>query len=182
MANMTNIDWEKYAGWDLPVYLNRLNPIPLDKTSVFESLEAAQSYAADESKMAYAGQIIAVVDVANSGVTTYKINTDRSLTALATADNIHAEGKMVWVVRSGSTYSETDEYGNPVTEDTPGALYVLRITLGESISYVADIVDLTDYLKKAEAANIYVTQAKLFNLDSSAGEYGNLVIFDEDTE
>lgn len=181
MANMTNIDWSKYAGWDLPVYLNRLNPVPLDKTSVFDSLAEAEAYAADETKMAYAGQIIAVVDVANSGVTTYKINIDRTLTALATADSIHAEGKMVWAIKSGDTYSETDEEGNPVTEDTPGAEYVLRITLGESKAYIANLVDLTEYLKKAEAAATYATQSQLFNTDTS-GEVnlGILVISDED--
>ena len=42
---MNNLDikynFKDGAKWDLPVYLNRQNPIPLDGTSVYKTLEEA---------------------------------------------------------------------------------------------------------------------------------------------
>ena len=99
---MNNTD-EKYkvngkASWDLAVYLNRQNPLPLDGTSIYNSLEAAQKYASENAK-AYPGQIISVVT--EKEVKVYKINngkleelgkcslvTDKNPNLLATADNI----------------------------------------------------------------------------------------------
>ena len=59
--NNNEFKLEGFASWDLPVYLHRQNPVPLDETSVFTSFEAAQQYASDEQRMAYPGQIISVV-------------------------------------------------------------------------------------------------------------------------
>lgn len=73
---MANIDFNNYAGWDLPVYLNRLNPIPLDKTALFYAYSAATAYALNEN-LAYEGQVISVIE--DEVVTVYKINTDRTL-------------------------------------------------------------------------------------------------------
>ena len=53
------------ATWSAGVAFKRSNPLPLDKYSVFESLSAAETYA-QTSAVAYPGQIIAVVDKANS--------------------------------------------------------------------------------------------------------------------
>ena len=117
---MNNTD-EKYkvngkASWDLAVYLNRQNPLPLDGTSVYNSLEAAQKYASENVK-AYPGQIISVVT--ESEVKVYKINngqleelgkgslvTDQNPKLLATADNI---GQIIYlttqVIDGKDTYS-----------------------------------------------------------------------------
>ena len=117
---MNNID-EKYkvngkASWDLAVYFNRQNPLPLDKTSIYNSLEAAQKYASENVK-AYPGQIISVVT--ESEVKVYKINngkleelgkcslvTDKNPKLLATADNI---GQIIYltkeVIDGKDTYS-----------------------------------------------------------------------------
>lgn len=46
--------------WDVPVAINRNNPLPLDASSVFESLAALETYAAT-SPVAYMGQICAVI-------------------------------------------------------------------------------------------------------------------------
>lgn len=46
--------------WEAGVAFKRSNPLPIDDKSVFESLQAAQTYA--QSATAYPGQIIAVVD------------------------------------------------------------------------------------------------------------------------
>ena len=117
---MNNTD-EKYkvngkASWDLAVYFNRQNPLPLDKTSVYNSLEAAQKYARENVK-AYPGQIISVVT--ESEVKVYKINngqleelgkgslvTDQNPKELATTDNI---GQIIYlttqVIDGEDTYS-----------------------------------------------------------------------------
>lgn len=107
---MNNTD-EKYkvngkASWDLAVYLNRQNPLPLDGTSVYNSLEAAQKYASENVK-AYPGQIISVVT--DTEVKVYKINngkleelgkgslvTDQNPNSLAKADNI---GQIIYLTK-----------------------------------------------------------------------------------
>ena len=117
---MNNTD-EKYkvngkASLDLAVYLNRQNPLPLDGTSVYNSLEAAQKYASENVK-AYPGQIISVVT--DTEVKVYKINngkleelgkgslvTEQNPKLLATADNI---GQIIYlttqVIDGEDTYS-----------------------------------------------------------------------------
>ena len=117
---MNNLDikynFKDGAKWDLPVYLNRQNPIPLDGTSVYKTLEEAQTYATSDPK-AYPGQIISVVT--ESEVKVYKINngkleelgkgslvTDQNPKLLATADNI---GQIIYlttqVIDGEDTYS-----------------------------------------------------------------------------
>lgn len=167
-----NINFNNYASWDMPVWMNRLNPIPLDKTTLFSSLSEAETYATNRN-LAYIGQVITVVEGEN--VTVYKINADRTLTSLATSDSINASGSMVWVVsledESGNTYfSETDASGNTVTENTPGAQEVLKLSIGDSTSYVANLVDLRDYLTRAEAAATYVTKTEFNELITITGD------------
>lgn len=115
--NNNEFKLEGFASWDLPVYLHRQNPVPLDETSVFTSLEAAQQYAANTDGMAYPGQIISVVT--DTEVKVYKINngkleelgkgslvTDKNPKLLATADNI---GQIIYltaqVIDGKDTYS-----------------------------------------------------------------------------
>ena len=117
---MNNLDikynFKDGAKWDLPVYLNRQNPIPLDGTSVYKTLEEAQTYATSDPK-AYPGQIISVVT--ESEVKVYKINngqleelgkgslvTNQNPKELATTDNI---GQIIYlttqVIDGEDTYS-----------------------------------------------------------------------------
>lgn len=115
--NNNEFKLEGFASWDLPVYMHRQNPVPLDETSVFTSLEAAQQYAANTDGMAYPGQIISVVT--DTEVKVYKINngkleelgkgslvTDQNPKLLATADNI---GQIIYlttqVIDGEDTYS-----------------------------------------------------------------------------
>ena len=94
------------AKWDLPVYLNRQNPIPLDGTSIYNSYAEAEAYARENAK-AYPGQIISVVT--ESEVKVYKINngqleelgkgslvTDQNPKLLATTDNI---GQIIYLTK-----------------------------------------------------------------------------------
>ena len=105
--NNNEFKLEGFASWDLPVYLHRQNPVPLDETSVFTSFESAQQYASDEDGMAYPGQIISVVT--GSEVKVYKINngkleelgkgslvTDQNPKELATTDNV---GQIIYLTK-----------------------------------------------------------------------------------
>lgn len=56
----------------LPMNISRGNPIPIDSTEVWYSLEDAQNYA-KSGATAYVGQIIRVVDEAAGSVTAYLI-------------------------------------------------------------------------------------------------------------
>lgn len=117
---MNNLDikynFKDGAKWDLPVYLNRQNPIPLDGTSIYNSYAEAEAYARENAK-AYPGQIISVVT--DTEVKVYKINngqleelgkgslvTNQNPKLLATADNI---GQIIYlttqVIDGEDTYS-----------------------------------------------------------------------------
>lgn len=117
---MNNLDvkynFKDGAKWDLPVYLNRQNPIPLDGTSIYNSYAEAEAYARENAK-AYPGQIISVVT--ESEVKVYKINngqleelgkgslvTNQNPKLLATTDNI---GQIIYlttqVIDGEDTYS-----------------------------------------------------------------------------
>ena len=117
---MSNLDikynFKDGAKWDLPVYLNRQNPIPLDGTSIYNSYDEAEAYAKKNAK-AYSGQIISVVT--NTEVKVYKINnrqleelgkgslvTNQNPKNLATTDNI---GQIIYltteVIDGKDTYS-----------------------------------------------------------------------------
>ena len=56
---------ENNTPWTPPCTFDRLNPIPLEKYSVFESLVDAQNYALANA-IAYPGQPIAVINTDNS--------------------------------------------------------------------------------------------------------------------
>lgn len=107
---MNNLDikynFKDGAKWDLPVYLNRQNPIPLDGTSIYNSYAEAEAYARENAK-AYPGQIISVVT--ESEVKVYKINngkleelgkgslvTDQNPKELATTDNV---GQIIYLTK-----------------------------------------------------------------------------------
>ena len=107
---MNNLDikynFKDGAKWDLPVYLNRQNPIPLDGTSIYNSYAEAEAYATSDPK-AYPGQIISVVT--ESEVKVYKINngkleelgksslvTDQNPKELATTDNV---GQIIYLTK-----------------------------------------------------------------------------------
>lgn len=72
---MAKYNLDKYTAADglgFPLNFRRGNPNPLDNSSVWASLEAAQTYAASDP-VAYVGQILTVVDNVNSIATVYSI-------------------------------------------------------------------------------------------------------------
>lgn len=71
----------------MPLSYKRLYSGALDEDSVFESLEAAQQYAAGPTS--YAGQIIGVKGEGNN-YSAYIINADKSMSPTITADEVIA--------------------------------------------------------------------------------------------
>lgn len=71
----------------VPFNYSRGNPQPLDNSSIYTSLSAAQEYATN-SPVAYVGQIVTVVDSDKGSVDVYKINIDNSLSLVAPAIKI----------------------------------------------------------------------------------------------
>lgn len=72
---MAKYNLDKYTtadGLGFPLNFRRGNPNPLDNSSVWASLEAAQTYASSDP-VAYVGQILSVVDNTNGNVTVYSI-------------------------------------------------------------------------------------------------------------
>ena len=72
---MAKYNLDKYTtadGLGFPLNFRRGNPNPLDNSSVWASLEAAQTYATSDP-VAYVGQILTVVDNANGVATVYSI-------------------------------------------------------------------------------------------------------------
>lgn len=62
----------------LPFGFGRLDNLPLEKNTLFDSYEAALNYATTDTT-AYAGQSIAVVDVEEGTTTRYTIQQDKTL-------------------------------------------------------------------------------------------------------
>ena len=60
------------AASSLPITFNRGNPVPLDKSAVWYSLDELKTYA-KSGATAYVGQILAYVDEANNKSTAYII-------------------------------------------------------------------------------------------------------------
>lgn len=164
---MNNLDikynFKDGAKWDLPVYLNRQNPIPLDGTSIYNSYAEAEAYARENAK-AYPGQIISVVT--ESEVKVYKINngkleelgkgslvTDQNPKLLATADNI---GQIIYlttqVIDGEVTYS-----AGPYIVSGNGTVSKIGTT-----SASGDI-----------AADVATLQGKVSTLESTVGKKGS---------
>ena len=164
MSNLdTKYNFKDGAKWDLPVYLNRQNPIPLDGTSIYNSYAEAETYAKENAK-AYPGQIISVVT--NTEVKVYKINngqleelgkgslvTAQNPKNLATADNI---GQIIYltteVIDGKDTYSS-----GPYIVSGDGTVSKIGTT-----SASGDI-----------AADVAALQGKVNTLESTVGKKGS---------
>ena len=156
---MNNLDikynFKDGAKWDLPVYLNRQNPIPLDGTSIYNSYAEAEAYARENAK-AYPGQIISVVT--ESEVIVYKINngkleelgkgslvTDQNPKLLAKADNI---GQIIYLTAQVQDGEDTYSPGPYIVS---GAGTVSKIgTTSASGDIAGDVDTLQDKVSKLE--------------------------------
>lgn len=164
---MNNLDikynFKDGAKWDLPVYLNRQNPIPLDGTSIYNSYAEAEAYARENAK-AYPGQIISVVT--ESEVKVYKINngqleelgkgslvTDQNPKLLATTDNI---GQIIYLTKEVIDGKDTYSPG-PYIVSGDGTVSKIGTT-----SASGDI-----------AGDVATLQGKVSTLESTVGKKGS---------
>lgn len=168
---MNNLDikynFKDGAKWDLPVYLNRQNPIPLDGTSIYNSYAEAEAYAKGDPK-AYPGQIISVVT--ESEVKVYKINngqleelgkgslvTNQNPKLLATADNI---GQIIYLTKEVKVTGESGE----VTY-SPGPYIVSGDGTVSKIGTTSASGDI--------AGDVATLQGKVSTLESTVGKKGS---------
>lgn len=132
MATTVENLFDKLNGskWNAGVTFERTNPVPLEKYSVFHTLEDAQAYAA-ENPVAYPGQLLAVVT--DTAVTTYKINVNGSLSQIDAAIDpgdlpISAGNGIEFGSHEGKTTINAKlKNGNGLTVDTDGYLSVQKI-------------------------------------------------------
>lgn len=168
---MNNLDikynFKDGAKWDLPVYLNRQNPIPLDGTSIYNSYAEAEAYARENVK-AYPGQIISVVT--ESEVKVYKINngkleelgkgslvTDQNPKELATTDNV---GQIIYLTKDVKVTEGSGEVtysAGPYIVSGDGTVSKIGTT-----SASGDI-----------AADVAALQGKVSTLESTVGKKGS---------
>lgn len=81
-----------YNSMGLPMNINRSNPIPVDCTELWYSLEEAQNYARNDPR-AYVGQSVKVVDETSNATTVYVIkDTAGNLMQLADIDSAGSGG------------------------------------------------------------------------------------------
>ena len=164
---MNNLDikynFKDGAKWDLPVYLNRQNPIPLDGTSIYNSYAEAEAYARENAK-AYPGQIISVVT--DTEVKVYKINngkleelgkgslvTDQNPKELATTDNV---GQIIYLTAQVQDGKDTYSPG-PYIVSGDGTVSKIGTT-----SASGDI-----------AGDVATLQGKVSTLESTVGKKGS---------
>lgn len=74
---------ESCALWDVGVAINRTNPLPIDKESIFKSFSDAETYAAGPT--AYPGQLITVLEEDNT--TLYFLNQIKELRKLTSSED-----------------------------------------------------------------------------------------------
>ena len=86
------------AKWDIGVSISRTNPLPLDQYSIFESLDALNTYAASNA-VAYPGQIVAVLTTGG---------TEETPTYTAEAYIIKAVGAGANIMKLASTTASGD--------------------------------------------------------------------------
>lgn len=98
------------ALWDVAVSIKRGNPLPLDSTSVFESVAALEAYLNDKSTIAYPGQVVAVVGKDGDAEFTKIYYIDHELV-------YHEVGKEVDL----TNYATKEDLANAIAEATPKA-------------------------------------------------------------
>lgn len=100
---MAKFNLEKYTAADglgFPLNFRRGNPNPLDNSSVWASLAAAQNYAANDP-VAYVGQILTVVDHVNGIATVYSIQ-DEAGTLKKVGSSLVGDESTVTVAEDGT--------------------------------------------------------------------------------
>lgn len=107
----------------LPKAYQRADQIPLDPSTIFVSYNDAVAYASGESgygDIAYAGQILSVIDSSNGKVDVYKIDFDGSLVKIGAGESS---------VLSAQTYTDATSLANSGNVGT-----IINVVSSEEIS------------------------------------------------
>ena len=80
-----------YSYMEFPLSIQRQDAFPLDKSSVFYSLEEAEEYAST-SPLSYPTQVIGVIDESADSAKLYRINVDGTLAEIGSSK----ENKLEW--------------------------------------------------------------------------------------
>lgn len=162
------------ARWDVGVSINRSNSLPLDANSVFDSLEAAQNYAAGTPAEgvlanAYPGQVLAVVTDAETII--YYIDANMALQPVGNTKDVMA---YIGDIPDGSDATTIIEYINAKTAGiaTDTALAELQTAVNNKVDKVEgkdlSTNDLTDELKANYDAAYTHSQADHAPVDAQA--------------
>ena len=153
-----------YNTMGLPMNITRGNPIPVDSTEIWYSLEEAQDYALN-GKTAYVGQSIKVVDEAAGTVTNYTIGVDGSLIK---KPNIVEDDSNEFNIADGegNIIAKVDSQGIHTTEMDLGGMKV-KETVSDNISRIS-----------ALEARIFMGTQEQYNVAYAKGEIsiGTIVI------
>lgn len=109
---------KKNAFMDFPLQISRQYGAPIEKFAVWYSLSEAENYA-KTSPLAYAGQVLAVVDEVQSTVDIYKINKDGTLGQIggvvATDDKsiVYGDDEKLKLVGFGEEYTDKEGQKQP---------------------------------------------------------------------
>ena len=122
MATNNLSNYKNSDGFGMALNIRRGNPNPLDNSSVWASLSAAQTYAKDDPT-AYVGQILTVVDSANSKATAYVIQ-DTTGTLVEVGEHLTID----------STLSSTST--NPIQNKTVEAALAAKADKEHSHDYI----------------------------------------------
>lgn len=141
----------------------RKSAVPLDYFSLFNSKDAAELYA-KENPVAYVGQLIAVVD-SNNKVTHYSIEDEAGTLK---AIGFQTENSIIFVYKgvAQELISDTELKVDETTTVTASSNNIGWVYFCDGVEYASDgqkwesfggPIDLSNYLTKTEASNIYAT-------------------------
>lgn len=134
---MAQIPTTQTAYFNLPLSVQRLNPRPLDSTSIWNSYEDALQYA-KSGATSHVGQLLSVIEETSGVCTTHVYvikNTDGELKQLDTAetngDDLSVKGNLTiggWLKTSGGLYLENGTGEAYISVDTSGTTIVKGAT------------------------------------------------------
>ena len=150
----------------LPMNITRGNPIPVDSTEIWYSLEEAQEYALN-GKTSYVGQTIKVVDEATGKIDTYVIGTDGSLIPTTSPNiNDNESGEFAIADEAGNVIMKVDSDGLSTTNINTKTLKLDGEDLGE---LKGTVTDNTSRISSLES-RLFVGTEKEFEAAYAAGK------------
>ena len=153
--------------WSVGVAFNRSNPVPLDKTSIFQTKDDADAYINQtEGNICYPGQLIATVEVGSTKVyvTQLKDNGQYDLVEIGSVSNalVYKGIAIGPPTANGTTLPISSTTSVTATSNNTGHIYIYDnveyISNGEKWEELGPNIDISIFLTKDAAARLYLTQ------------------------